>query len=100
MAKRNDFPVKKDGPLHSKDEGPASPKPVDSNDIYETRAMVSGCDSLNVRREPNKDAAVVGIIRSGTIVEQRATIGEWALIRTIEREKIDGYVIKVYLKEL
>ena len=102
MAKRRDFPVKEDGQLHANPKGPvpSEPTPIDSNDIYETRAVVSNCESLNVRLEPAKDAKIIGLLPKGTIVEQRATTGEWALIHTIDREEFQGYVIKIYLKEL
>ena len=102
MAKRRDFPVKEDGQLHADQKGPVptEPTPIDSNDIYETRAIVSGCECLNVRLEPAKDAKIIGLLPKGTIVEQRATTGEWGLIHTIGPQEIQGYVMKIYLKVL
>ena len=102
MAKRRDFPVKEDGQLHPNPKEPVSTEPttMDSNDIYETRAIVIGCESLNVRVDPKRDSQIIGLLSKGTIVEQCATTGEWALIHTSGPQEIQGYVMKIYLKEL
>ena len=55
------------------------------------------CPLLNVRADADGDAAVIGVLKNGTIVDAAYKDVNWAHIKCKE---LDGYVMKIYLSEL
>jgi hypothetical protein len=63
--------------------------------------VVSGCQRLNVREEPDTISKIVYTIPVGTVLVVDKVIESWFKIHTISPiEKIEGYVMRVFTKEI
>jgi uncharacterized protein YgiM (DUF1202 family) len=71
---------------------PEVPAPVEENVVGTMRVNAS---SLNVRKEPASNAAVVGKLKRGTNVEVVANDGGWSKVRLASGET--GWVFSQYL---
>jgi len=69
-------------------------QPVESSTVF---GIVSGCEALNVRREPNRDSDVLCQEMAGSIlaIEPENSTEDWYAVYT--EEGIEGFCMKQYI---
>lgn len=69
-------------------------EPVTPTPVY---GIVSGCNSLNIRKEPDRDAEVLCVetIKSIVAVDLYKSTNEWYAVCT--KDGVDGFCMKQYI---
>lgn len=86
MAKRNDFPDKKNTAAVTNNNVKTNEK-VDKN--LELKKV--SYPMIHIRRDPSTSAEVIGKLRAGDLVFLLEDFGNWYLIETVKEPKIKGY---------
>ena len=73
---------------------PVETEPVAPTPVY---GIVSGCNSLNIRKEPNRNAEVLCVetIKAIVAVDLDKSTDEWDAVCT--KDGVDGFCMKQYI---
>lgn len=76
---------------------PVEAEPAETETVVTLYGIVSGCNSLNIRKEPNRDADVLCVenLKSVLVVDLNTSADEWYAVCT--KEGIEGFCMKQYV---